>query len=61
MDYTFTLSLKDIQTIYAGLGELLLKNSAETFAKLSMQKEAQDKAAQPHSGHLQSLRDVAST
>lgn len=61
MDYTFTLSLKDVQTIYTGLGELLLKNAAETFGKISMQLDAQDKerasSAQPPGEHSQSLRD----
>lgn len=43
MDYTFTLSLKDVQTIYTALGEMPLKVAAECFGKLTMQMSAQDK------------------
>lgn len=68
MDYTFILSMKDVQVIYTGLGELLLKNAAETFGKLSMQLDAQDKErqtgspdVQPPGEHSQAVRDAGSS
>lgn len=46
MDYTFTFTPAETQVIMKGLGKLLLEEAAGAFAKLCMQKEAQDKAQQ---------------
>ena len=67
MDYIFTLTASETQIIMKGLGKLLLEDAAGTFAKICMQKEAQDKTSnivstkQPNGENSQSLRDVGST
>jgi hypothetical protein len=45
MNYTITVSEVELQTIYSGLGQLLLKDALNTFG--SIQTQIQKQAAPP--------------